>query len=83
MAAITVSALKKKTTVDGTRQATEVTLGAGSTGDTIALRPKLGLRRIDRVWLDVSASFGTVPIKTSSATTTANTVAGTYRFEGK
>lgn len=82
MAAITVSALKHGLTTDGTRRSVIVTLGSGSTGDTIAQQSKLGLRRIDRVWLDVTASFGTAPIKTTSATTTANTVAGTYKFEG-
>lgn len=82
MAAITVSALKHGLSTDGRRRSVTVTLGAGSTGDTIAIRPKLGLRRIDKVWLDVTASFGTAPITSANATTTANTSSGTYRFEG-
>jgi hypothetical protein len=83
MAAITVSAFKPKLTTNGTRRGAAVTLGAGTTGDTIALRPKLGLRRVDKVWLDVTAQFGTAPIKSASITTAANTVAGSYVFEGE
>lgn len=80
MAAITVSNQKNKMNVDSRVVTREVTLGAGTSGDTIDVKPELGLRDVVAVWKDVTATFD---FASGTVTTDANTDAGVYRFEGK
>jgi hypothetical protein len=86
MAAITVSNQRNHFSHDGRYLVRHVTLGAGSNTDTIAIRSKLGLRKVVRVWKEVSADFGVTypgtPATGTNITAGTTIAAGTYRFEG-
>ena len=81
MAAITVSGKIPTRTADGQVFVQEVTLGAGSISDTIAIKETFGdIKHVTRVWKDVTSVFdqsGNV-ITVDTAVT-----AGVYRFEGR